>query len=942
MFIFQENGTTNSDLPYYYTDYNSAKEDVEHSLKIAKENGDREGERRACSQLGIIHANLGKFKEAIRYYQCELEIAKEIGDKKAEGRAYRNLGFGYQRRGDFKKAIELLERSLELVKEVGDTNEEGLTYSKLGHCYQFLGDISKAIRYHELYLNICKKLENRQGEGRAYGYLGSDYNMLGDLNNAVKHQQYALRIAIEVGDRSGEGAACANLGNAKLGLGLVKEAILCHQHHLKIAKELREKAGEGRANGNLGVCYFRLHETKTAIDHHELRLKIAKEVGDSDEEGAAYGCLGNAYSRLGYLKKAVDFYERKLKIAQEGGNRTKEGDAYASLGTAYHGLRDFEKAIQCYESSLKIAKEVRDRVGEGASCANIGSAYLRIGDYEKAKEHYELHLKISQEVGDRAREGAAYHNLGNCYIRQEDFKRACEYYQLSLKIAEEVGDKDVEAKSSYSIGGWLEQFGLLQEARSLYQSSVEIMNDVRDRLEGNDEWKISQRDLNQVVYSSLWRVLLKQGKVGEALSAAEQGRAQSLRDLLEAKYGFVKPSRLSPKADESVRDALSYLPLNTVFIAVQGRKIFHWVIQKGDVVKLRKQEISDNSTVDAITFLQSSIAVARENIGVRVMVNCEDRSLDELTEGMQEQERTDETDSHSSGIESNALRTLYEVVIGPIADLVHGEELTIIPEGPLCLAPYAAFVDANSKYLAESFRIRVLPSISSLKLITDCSEAYHSNSGALLVGDPWVQEIGKKKKPRLQQLPCAKEEVEMIGKILGTAPLTGRQATKDEVLKRLSSVALVHIAAHGRIETGEIALTPNPTRASKLPKEDDYLLKMTDVMQIKLRARLVVLSCCHSGRGQIKAEGVVGIARAFIGAGARSVLVSLWAINDAATLEFMKTFYEHLLNGRSASQALSEAMKFMRESDEYNHVRFWAPFVLIGDDIRLEFGGSHG
>ena len=168
--------------------------------------------------------------------------------------------------------------------------------------------------------------------------------------------------------------------------------------------------------------------------------------------------------------------------------------------------------------------------------------------------------------------------------------------------------------------------------------------------------------------------------------------------------------------------------------------------------------------------------------------------------------------------------------------------------------------------------------------------------------------------------------------------MIGTEATKNKVLNRLSSVSLVHIAAHGCMETGEIALTPNPSRQSQVPKETDYMLTMTDVLNVQLRARLVVLSCCHSGRGEIKAEGVVGIARAFLGAGARSVLVSLWAIDDKATLEFMKSFYQHMVEGRMASEALSQAMKFMRESEQFSEVKHWAPFVLIGDDVTLEFG----
>ena len=111
---------------------------------------------------------------------------------------------------------------------------------------------------------------------------------------------------------------------------------------------------------------------------------------------------------------------------------------------------------------------------------------------------------------------------------------------------------------------------------------------------------------------------------------------------------------------------------------------------------------------------------------------------------------------------------------------------------------------------------------------------------------------------------------------------------------------------------------------------------MADISQVRLRAKLVVLSCCHSARGQIKAEGAVGIARTFLGSGARSVLVALWAIDDKATKQLMSRFYEHLVHGESASESLHQAMKWMRENG-FSDFGQWAPFMLIGDDVSFDF-----
>ena len=207
------------------------------------------------------------------------------------------------------------------------------------------------------------------------------------------------------------------------------------------------------------------------------------------------------------------------------------------------------------------------------------------------------------------------------------------------------------------------------------------------------------------------------------------------------------------------------------------------------------------------------------------------------------------------------------------------------------------------------------------------------------MGEPCLEQftslLGR---PLFSPLPFARKEVEMIGKMLGIQPLIGKEATKAEVLRRISSVAVVHIAAHGDLKTGDILLAPNPEQASMDPEEKGYRLTISDVKAAKLRAKLVVLSCCHSAQGEVSSEGVAGIARAFLGAGARSVLVSLWAIDDTATFEFMRIFYKHLKDGNSASVSLNRAMNCLRESEEFGAVRFWAPFVLIGDDVTIDFG----
>lgn len=204
--------------------------------------------------------------------------------------------------------------------------------------------------------------------------------------------------------------------------------------------------------------------------------------------------------------------------------------------------------------------------------------------------------------------------------------------------------------------------------------------------------------------------------------------------------------------------------------------------------------------------------VAYFEIGVHESVKCENRLGNDPGEEEPDQ-RPDEKQSVSSDNQYDEKKAPYDAAILPIADLIRGDEITIVPDGPLFFAPFAAFKDQLSKYFSERFRIRLFPTLSTLKLMAECHEKYHSNTGVLLVGDPWVGNVRTKGKTP-SQLPNAEKEVEMIGGILNTEPLTSKRATKAEVLhvSRLSSVALVHIAAHGKAETGEILLSPNPTQ----------------------------------------------------------------------------------------------------------------------------------
>ena len=685
---------------------------------------------------------------------------------------------------------------------------------------------------------------------------------------------------------------------------------------LNEARAIGNKDPERVSLGNLVLAYHHLSDFKKANEFSQLALKTAKDTGNKDQEGSIYNNLGLAYKSLSEFKKAIEFYQLALKIAKDTGNKDGEATTYNNLCGAYNSLSDFQKAMEFNQLALRIAKDTENKYQEAAVYNNLVVVNQSLGDFNKAIELYELSLRITKDTGMKNGEGPTYINLGDVYKRLGNSKRAMEFYQLATSIAKETGNKDVEQCGYDRLAQVLWCLDEYSKAEECFESCIELVEEMRVLLEGNDEWKISFRNERDCV-SRLVRLQLQQRterKTLEALLTAERGRAEALMDLLESQYGVRKSIRSQPKQQMELIIS-NHISSPTLFLMNDTQSVNIWMLLKwGKLCDFVQQEVSSDD-------LTSMTYQTYKQIGVN-------KSLWKKIRPQLQREIEDQ---------GGALKVLYDIFIAPISHSI-GDELVIVPDGSSFLIPYVALVDQNSRYLNETRRIRLIPSLTSLWLLAECPEDRHSSSEALLVGNPWVETVRIKGCKPFPQLPGAEEEVKMIGQILNFEPLTGKNATKDRVLSGLNSVSLVHIAAHGRTETGEIILSPNFSSSAKRPKEKDFLLTMADVLDAKVRAKLVVLSCCNSGRGNIKVEGVVGIARAFLGAGARSVIATLWAIDDEATLAFMRHFYEHLVAGKSASKSLQHTMKRMRETEKFKAVKYWAPFVLIGDDVTMNFG----
>lgn len=816
-----------------------------------------------------------------------------------------------------------------------------------------------AAEYWQEFLTVAQKNSDRQGEEQALSNLGLAYYYLGDYNHAIKYHQQSLRVAQSVGNRRGEGAALGNLGIAYHAVGEYKRAIEYYQQHLTIAREIANRGGEAVALGNLGIAYHALGEYTKAIEYYQQQLSIAQTIGDRQCEANSIGNLGNAYKALGDYVKAIDYQQRTLAIKRELGDRKGEAQALGNLGNAYEALGDYRKALEYYQQTLATAQAIGDRKTEGLTLQTLGVIHTNLGENTQAIRAYEQSLATARAIGDRQSEGSTLNNLGFTYFVQGDLTRALEFCQQSLAITRSIGDRRTTASVlgtlsliyenlndlsraidyrqqslttmqaiGYRQGEWtalaylgnaLFKEGKLPEAEKKLWTALEVLETLRPGLD--DIQKVSIFDTQVLTYTLLQEVLVAKGKPDAALEIAERGRSRAFVELLakrlsptgtaKSTFNTAPPTieQIQRIAREQNATLVEYSIIPEQFL-LQGKlrgiasKLFIWVIQPSGEITFRQVDLKG---LQQQWQIQGIGAASLQDLVVKSR-NFRERKNSET-----------------------ASKQLYQLLIEPIAQFLPTDtqaRVIFIPQESLFLLPFAALQDPTGKYLIEKHTILSAPAIQVLDLTRQQRLRLEAQQPGSLQGEN-VLVVGNPKMPvQLEQLPGSEQEALIIAKLLNTKALIGDQATKVNIVQHLPKARLVHLATHGLLDDinksgvpGAIALAPS--------SNDNGLLTSGEILELKLKAELVVLSACNTGRGEITGDGVIGLSRSLIAAGVPSAIVSLWYVSDAPTAELMIAFYRNLQKNPDKAQALRDAM--LETMKQHPNPFDWAGFTLIGE-----------
>ena len=921
-----------------------ALQNFQQSLAIAREVKNLQGEGKTLSNLGVVYAALNEADKAIEHYRHSIKIAQAVSDQKTAGISFNNLAFIYQDRQDWPQSIKAWQSSLSIWRELNDQGSTFVALKNLGVVYGRLDkseqNSEKALAYSTEGLRLAEKLGDQRSIGDALRDIGILHMTYNRVDPASEHFQKSLAIWRKIKNPAMEGNVLALLGGlyasrfGSNGEDWCPESINYYEQSLPIIRQLKNQSLEVEILGNLGFCYEETNNYSKAIEYQKLSLALARQTQNSRREGIALIHLGRSYQSIGRLSQARKSAEQGLDVVRAIKSRDQEVFGLETLSNIYVASAEHRKAIEAQTERIVIAQQYKVKTVEGgfnAVSVNIEQA-KKFDPAKSIQQDYQLYhdrlktlgfaiasIKLTEanitEFMPHIKE--SWLQLGDAYFKTHDYSRALAFYQAGL-------DQDFDKGYSFSffdikllgkIGNTLAQTGQFTEAESMLRLALNYGEIFRTGLgysaasSNQKEWTDTQRialaERQVKDFQELQQVLVRQNKTDTALELSEESRARTFVELLSARIAarpLGKNLPAAPKLDE-IRQIAKAQDATLVQYSLAGPDLLYiWVIKPDGEIAFKSVDLKEAS-------LKELVAQNRQRLGVRASIRV--ASNPDIAKNADNQE----------------LRELHKLLIEPIASELPtnpDHRVIFIPQGEIFLVPFPALKNAQGQYLIEQHTLSTAPSIQTLGLLNAQRQTFSLAAPAVVVGNPTMPVFGTE---QLQPLPGAEQEARSIAKIFKTQALTGHQATKAEVLKQMQSASIVHLATHGLLDTvqgdipGAIALARSTN--------DNGLLSASEIFDLKLKANLVVLSACDTGRGDIKGDGVIGLSRSFVAAGVPSVVVSLWTVDDASTSSLMSEFYQNLQVNPNKAKALRQAM--LTTMKQYPKVADWAAFTLIGE-----------
>lgn len=873
--------------------------------------------------FGLINqssSNIDEQRKKLQKGNQALEKFRLANAPRNEAAVMQHLSLVHFRLGELPQSVELSQAALEKFRSVSDRNGEAHVLSHLGDVYFTLGDTEKAIESFSVALKSFRETQKETIEATVLKKLGKVYESVKDYERAEIYYKQSADILMQFSNIS--------LGDSLNNLG-------------KIAffKDEKEKALE---------FFQKALETVRREDHRFGTTKT--------DEAVFLNNIGRTFYELGRREKAVEAFNESLAISRENTSKSNEASSLRFLGKIYFELGENEKANGFFNQSLEIYRAVEDARNVAETILFLAKIDKQKNDLAAAQTKTELALKLIETIrGD----------VKNADLRDSFSANLQSFYEFYIEIL--MNRHAVEPNKNFAALA----FEANERARA--RGLLNLLSESNANINEGVDAKLLRRETElenmlSAYLKHLTKILSEKSKADDAEKLKiEIEKIRAEYEQIQAKIRATSPryaTLTQPKTLGLKEIQTSVLDDDSVLLeyALGAEKSFLWIVSKND---FRLVELSDKEEIEkSARAFYESLTARNKQIKFETVAEREDRIF------------IADSDAQKYSKE------LSEKILAPAIPFLQNKRLLVVADGALQYVPFAALKNSkfeiqnsksknDDKFLIETNEIVSLPSASVLAVLRNETANRKMPSKTLAVlADPIFDktderfqtasgknrtknDYAKVSKSRtrggefsvtrdgleLPRLPFTRREAESISAVIpgnGSEKLLDFAASKTAAMSSsLADFQYIHFATHGFVNNENPELSGIVfSMIDANGKEQDGFLRIGDIYNLKLPAEMVVLSGCRTGLGkEIKGEGLVGLTRGFMYAGAKRVTVSLWDVNDEATSVLMANFYREMFGEKRLLPAsgLRQAQISMIKSKDWNNPYFWSTFVLQGE-----------
>ena len=909
-------------------------------------------------------------------WKAALTSARATSDSHAIARALTGLGMAARLLGDARSSRRLGEEALAIKLRLGMRSELFRSYNALGLLAWNEERHADASDLLARAADVARESGDSAGLARATINSGLVLDDLGSFAAARKALESGRDLTQAIGDSVNLGRALINLASLDIRLGDPLAGIASIEAARGITRATGDSTGELNAIGQLATARDALGEPQAAFALLDPAQRMASRLGLRAEEADDLKLIADLFNDAGDYRHALDYYARARALndsldrpGEQGNILRNEADAHAGLGNHRLALDHGLEAVRVHQSAGLRYSELRDHLF-------VAELVMKMERTSEAEMHVRSAHAIAAALDApvaRARVALTEARVALAVGQWDRVLRVLDNASASLPLLGSSAMADAMALRSRAYAA-LGQLSLAAEAGQRAIDEVE-------RIRGNyrsGELRTSYASQKSSVYADQTLLLLRMGRGADAFQVADAARGRALLEHLTAARADIQnedPARVLLEKEELLRriDALvaklreneprSPRERTPAFMAVtNGLSDSLTAARRAYEAFLARSSALLHSP--ALSFLDARVSPAevQETLAddealleylvtpERILIFAVRRS------GLTTYESVESAASVASRVRlarelvqrsaneqevGRVLRGLHGLLIRPVegSGALRGvTKLVIVPHGVLTYLPFAALIDATTgSFVVERYTVVHASTAAAFKATRTARNG--------LTGRAPSAAIGMALAPFPVDLPATRDEARMFAQaVRGSAVHTGRAATEQRLRTSLEAGAIVHVATHAVMNAASpmfsrIELSGEPTS----PPADNGRLEVHELLGLRTSSPLVFLSGCETARGAAwttpfeTGEDFTTIGQALLYAGARSVVATLWRINDAAASEFARRFYGSLADV-SVAESLARAQRSMIADPRYRHPYLWAPYQATGDGGLRVFG----